>query len=95
MLSLVRNAAPSLRKLTVGRVSMCTNTPSNKTTALLQRLPLSATQSILTEAVADLNCRRVEMEPGCAVHFVSEAQADHAAASLNGLGYEVLGDDFV
>lgn len=89
MLSLIRKSVPNLRKPLL-RVSLCTQSPSNKTTALLQRLPLSATEGMLTEAVADLKCRRVELEPGCAVHLLSEAQAEHAASSLKAAGYEVF-----
>lgn len=46
-----------------------------KTKVLLQRLPVTATEGSIRDAVSDLNCRRVEIEPGCAIHFSSEVSA--------------------
>ena len=56
--------------------------PSEKTTILLQRLPLGATEGNLRDAVVDVKCRKVQLEPGCAVHVLNEAEADFSVAQV-------------
>jgi len=58
----------------------------SKTKVLLKRLPLAATESSIRDAVAELNCRRVEIEPGCAVHFTSEVAAERSRSLIANFG---------
>jgi len=59
--------------------------PSQTTTVLLRHLAPSATEAALKSAVGgikDLDCRKVELEPGCAFHFANEAEATYASKIL-------------
>ena len=58
-----------------------------KTKVLLQRLPLAATEANISEAIKDLNFRRVEMEPGCAISFASEVAALRSKEIIGQLGF--------
>lgn len=61
--------------------------PNPKSLVLIKGLPLSITNSSLSEALAGIDARRCEVEPGCALHIVDEAAAQVAAATLrNNLG---------
>lgn len=60
-------------------------TPSTTTTIQLLDLPLSMTESKLGSLVGELDgCRKVEMEPGFAVHFSSEAEVEVARERIIG-----------
>ena len=56
-----------------------------KTTVMLRRLPDTATQSSLKAAVtaAETDAYRVQLEPGCMVHFHDEASATYAAGVID------------
>ena len=58
-----------------------------KTKVLLQRLPLTATEANLSDSVKELNCRRVELEPGCAISFASEIAALRSKDIISKLGF--------
>eukprot|EP01041_Mallomonas_annulata_P002521 gene2521-4903_t len=56
--------------------------PSTKTSVLLKNIPPSVNEEVLIKALADLNCRKVFLEPGCAVHLLCEAEADYASRCI-------------
>lgn len=56
--------------------------PSTSTSVLLTRLPSSVVDSGLKDALKDLITRKVELEPGCSLHFVNECEARVAAKAV-------------
>ncbi len=51
-------------------------TPSSKTTVLLKDLDKSVTESVLKTHLKDIEGSRVvQLQPGCSIHFMDEAQA--------------------
>lgn len=58
-----------------------------KTKVLLERLPLNVNEISLVEAVKELNCRRVELEPGCVVSFSSEVAALRCKDEVTKIGF--------
>lgn len=56
--------------------------PSSKTTVILRKLPLSVTATSLKEALAEVNARKIELEPGFNAHFSNEAAAEMAAGII-------------
>lgn len=84
-LPIVRNGVRNLRL--GGRATLGTATPSTTTTIQLLDLPLSMTESRLGDLVMNIEgCRKVEMEPGFAVHFSSEAELEVARQKIIGSG---------
>eukprot|EP01038_Epipyxis_sp_PR26KG_P008526 gene8526-11526_t len=49
--------------------------PSNTTSVLLHRLPTCTTIEKLTNATLEVRAQRVELEPGCTLHVLSEVEA--------------------
>ena len=67
-------------------VSSQTNSGSvSKTNIKLNNLPISSTLSSLKESLKDLNLRRIELEPGCVLHFSNEAEAENCKTKLSNL----------
>ncbi len=65
-------------------------TPSTKTTVLLTGLPDSITISSLQNSLKDVpNARKVELQPGCSIHYLEHEQAATAAYVLNKANYQV------
>ncbi len=68
--------------------------PSNTTTLRVLGLPNNITESLLREKVGNaVDARKVEIEPGCAIHVLNEAEAQHAktvlaAASLDAISLD-------
>jgi len=56
--------------------------PSLTTTILLRNIGSSVTESALKDAVKDCKYRRLDLEPGCAIHVVSAADASFAADKI-------------
>lgn len=56
--------------------------PSTTTSVLLTRLPTTVVENELKTALADVKCRKIELEPGCSLHFASECEAKIAAKSI-------------
>lgn len=56
--------------------------PSTTTSVILSRLPSSIVQTKLQEGVAEVNSRKVELEPGCSLHFANETEARVAAETI-------------
>lgn len=56
--------------------------PSPTTTVLLRDIPSSATETSLRASLQGINFRKVEMEPGCAIHLATEAEANYASSIL-------------
>lgn len=56
--------------------------PSTSTSVLLTRLPNSVVDTGLKDALKDLITRKVELEPGCSLHFVNECEAQVAAKAV-------------
>jgi len=56
--------------------------PSTATSVLLSRLPTNIVENELKTALADVKCRKIELEPGCSLHFASECEAKIAAKSI-------------
>lgn len=56
--------------------------PSTSTSVLLTRLPNTVVDSGLKDALKDLITRKVELEPGCSLHFVNECEAHVAAKAV-------------
>jgi hypothetical protein len=57
--------------------------PSTTTTVQLRKLPSSLTETSLKTALGSLNYRKLELEPGCAIHLLNEAQADCGQSKIN------------
>jgi hypothetical protein len=57
--------------------------PSPTTTVLLQNVPSSATETSLRAALQGISFRKIEMEPGCALHLGNEAEAIYASSILH------------
>lgn len=57
--------------------------PTNKTTVILRKIPSHVTQSSLQSALREIEtCRKVELEPGCVIHFSNEASAERTSTLL-------------
>lgn len=56
--------------------------PSATTSVILTKLSNATVESDLKEALASVDCRRIELEPGCSLHFISECEANVAAKFL-------------
>lgn len=56
--------------------------PSTKTTAILTNLHESVTLNGLQDSLKDVTMRKLELQPGCALHFVEESQAQAVATFL-------------
>ncbi len=50
--------------------------PSQTTSVLLTNLPSSVDEANLKLALKDIKCRKIEIEPGCSLHFLREAEAE-------------------
>ena len=57
--------------------------PSTKTTVILNKLPSSVTQSSLINAFEGLDYRKVELQPGFALHVTNEPTAEKIISILN------------
>lgn len=53
--------------------------PSTTTSVLLSSLPSTIVETKLKEEVSKVNCRKVQLEPGCSFHFTNECEARVAA----------------
>ncbi len=53
-----------------------------KTMVMLRDLPYSTTGSKLSSVLSDIELKKVELEPGCMVHFGDDASADYASVML-------------
>lgn len=64
--------------------SASTRAPSTTTTIRLSKLPSSTTETKLKEWItaASIDSRRILLEPGCAILFRNEAEADLASKSI-------------
>ncbi len=58
-----------------GVSSFAPRAPSEKTTILLRKLPIQSTDSSLREALKEVKFRKMEIEPGCLIHVMNEAEA--------------------
>ena len=59
--------------------------PTKKTTVILRKVPSSVSQSTLREALETVsNCRKVELEPGCVLHFSNEVAAERTISQIKG-----------
>lgn len=58
--------------------------PSTTTSVVLTRLPASLTESKLKQELAAVDCRKVELQPGCSLFFNDEAEARIAADYITG-----------
>ena len=58
--------------------------PSNTTTLKLLALPTTLTETGLKDALKGVvDARKIEMEPGCALHVLTEAEASYAIQALS------------
>ncbi len=87
-----KRSVPSIGSMGFSTVS-AVNLPSEKTTLLLRKLPYSTTESALRDALKEkVEFKKLELEPGCLIHFGSEAEATYAKSILeasSSLGCEV------
>lgn len=51
-------------------------------TVLLRNLPHTLTQESLTQLAKDIDHRKLEIQPGCTLHFLSESDAAKASKFL-------------
>lgn len=58
--------------------------PSTTQSVILTNIPVSATESAVKESLKDLTTRKVELEPGCTLHFLNESSAHVAAQVIGG-----------
>jgi hypothetical protein len=56
---------------------------SNKNAILVKNIPPSTTLGGLMEKLKDLDKKSVDLQPGCSLHFVEEADALRAADHLS------------
>lgn len=56
--------------------------PSTKTTVILTNLHESVSLNSLQDSLKDVNMRKLELQPGCSLHFVEENQAQTVANFL-------------
>ena len=56
------------------------SSPSITTSVLLKKLPHNTTNESLVQVLSEMNCRKILLEPGCALHLTCEAQADYAVS---------------
>lgn len=68
--------------MTIRGIKITNQLPSETTTVLLRRLPLTATQESLQSAVESVKCRKVEIEPGCLIHATNYAEASFIQSKL-------------
>ena len=76
---MLRSIIKSKHILLASRKTMSTAMaePSTKTTVILRNLNPSTTEASLKAAISEVSCRKVEMEPGCAIHVRNEAEATY------------------
>ena len=67
------------------RQSQSTIDTVSKTNIKLNYLPISATLTSLKSVLKDINLRRIEVEPGCVLHFCNEAEAEFCKNELSKL----------
>lgn len=75
-----------VRTLLTRNASLSTVTtagPSTKTTVILTNLHESVTLTQLQDALKDVKQRKIELQPGCALHFVEQSQAETVAQYLS------------
>ena len=77
--------ASGIRSTTRYVSSQTNNGSVSKTNIKLSNLPISANLSSLKESLKDLNLRRIELEPGCVLHFSNEAEAENCKAKLSNI----------
>jgi hypothetical protein len=64
--------------------------PSTKTTAILTGLSNNITLATLENALKDVpNTRKIELQPGCAIHYLEHEDAATVAHFLNKANYQV------
>ena len=56
--------------------------PSLKTSVIIKDIGTSATSDSLKAALTEINFRKIEVQPGCALHVISQAEADHLKLNL-------------
>lgn len=64
-------------------VSHIATEPSTTTTVILKNLSPSLTETSLKAAIAEINCRKIEMEPGCSIHVKNEAEANYVQSLVS------------
>ena len=81
---MLRSIIKSRHLLTLPRRASSTVEPSTTTTLIVKSLSATATETSLKAALAGVvtNTRKVEMEPGCSIHVVNEAQASYITSTL-------------
>lgn len=81
---MLRSIIKSKHLLTLPRRALSTVEPSTTTTVIIKSLSASATETSLKAALADVvtNTRKVEMEPGCSIHVINEAQASYVSSIM-------------
>ena len=58
--------------------------PTKKTTVILRNLPNTITETKLRKELEKMqSIRKIDLEPGCMLHFNNEASADKVASILN------------
>jgi hypothetical protein len=63
--------------------------PSTTTTVILRNLSPSTTETSLKGAIGEIAHRKVEMEPGCAIHLQNEGEATYLSSLITSkFGYE-------
>lgn len=67
---------PAVSRQLVNLSTKASKGPSTTTTIQLRKLPSSLTETSLKTALGSLNYRKLELEPGCAIHLLNEAEAD-------------------
>ena len=56
--------------------------PSTTTTLILKNLSAATTETSLKAAIGAIPTRKIELEPGCSVHVVNEAEATYVGSIL-------------
>ena len=88
VVALQRSAHVSLRTRALSSL------PSNTTTLKVLGVPNYITESLLQESLNGVvDARKIELEPGCAVHIMNSAEAEHAKHTLSNASLDSIAQD--
>ena len=68
--------------MTVSRRTVSSVEPSTTTTLILKNLSAATTETSLKAAIGAIPTRKIELEPGCSIHVVNEAEATYVSSIL-------------
>lgn len=64
-------------------LSVTSQSPSTTTTVMIPNIGMKATSESFQKCLTDINFRKAEVQPGCSLHLLSEAEAVVVAEKLS------------